>query len=278
MASKSDQITIAVGQIDVRIFDKPYNLGKMEEVAKRAKRENAADLVVFPECAVTGYCFSDVDEVKSVAEPLSGPSVTKLRELSEREKISIVFGTIEQDGDCLYNTVCFCEPDGRLQHYRKTHLPLLALDKFVSPGDKIAVMDSAFGKIGIMICYDLRFPEVARELALQGARIIIEPTNLPRGGEAHMEFFTRARACENRIYFVSCNRIGQERGFCFIGRSQVIDVSGDVICGMGENEGMICTKLDLSLAERKDMVIIPGEYETHMFEDRRPELYTHIRD
>lgn len=276
MGDTLDALTVAVAQIDSKIANKQRNLAKIEEMVWRSKNGYSSDLVLFPECAVTGYCYFSREEVAAVAEPVTGPSVSRLRSMARDAGIRLIAGTIIREGDSLFNAVCYCGKNGEFHVYRKSHLPFMALDKHVDKGDSLHVFASDFGKFGMMVCYELRFPEVARELALQGARIIFQPTNLPCGGEAHPDFFTRARACENRMFLVSCNRVGDECGFHFLGRSQIIDISGKVLEEMGEEEGIICRTLDLATAENKNIVVIPDEYETHIFSDRRPELYGSI--
>lgn len=272
-ASIKDKIVICVAQFDVKMFDRAHNLQKMTALACQAKKEYRPDLLIFPECANCGYNFRSKEDVAAVSEPRDGYTVSYLRTLAMDLGCGLVFGFVERCGDDYFNCAAVIESTGKTHFYHKTHLPFLGVDKYVVHGDCIQTIDTEFGPVGVMICYDLRFPEMARKLALQGARLLVLPTNLPRGGEAHPNVFTKARACENRVYVVSCNRVGEERGFCYIGRSQIVDPSGEVVGEMGENEGLMAAEIDLSLSEKKDMVVIPGEYETHFFADRRTSLY-----
>lgn len=274
---KKNIITVAVCQFEISFGNLDYNLQKMESMLKEASEQHGADLVVFPECSTSGYNFSSLEEVLALAQRADGPTVERVRRLSRDYNCSIIFGMIEEDEGQCFNSAFLIEPDQSVQVYRKTHLPFVGLDRFVSKGDKLGFFESSFGPIGLMICYDLRFPEVARELALRGARIIVLPTELPRGGEAHQNVFTRARACENRVYIVYANRTGEENGIKYIGRSQIVNPMGEVLVEMGENEGIVSERIDLSVAEEKDIVVIPGEYETHLYKDRRPELYQTIQ-
>lgn len=269
-----NQITVASAQFDPHIFDKEHNMKKIESLTEKAVREMGADLVVFPEGAVAGYCFRSLEEIMKAAILKDGPEIERVRMLSKTENVSIVFGSMYRDGDTAYNAVFMVEPDGSLCSYYKSHLPFLGADRFVEAGNEpCAVFDSRFGKLGIIVCYELRFPETARIAALHGARIILQPTNLPLGGESHPDFFTRARACENRVHFVSSNRCGEERGFRFLGRSQIVDLNGDVLAECGEEEEIISATLDLALAEDKDIIGTPGERELYLFRDRRWDLY-----
>jgi predicted amidohydrolase len=270
------RLKIAVGQFDVKLFDKETNILKMKDMTVRAKEEMRVSMIVFPECATTGYCLSTAEELHSIAEPFTGESVKVMSGIADETGIDILFGMLESDGDKYYNTVVLCEPSKRISRYRKTHLPFLGVDRFLNAGESLEPLDSRFGLLGVMVAYDLRFPEVAREMTLKDARVLLQPTNLPHGAEAHANVLTKARACENHTFLVSCNRVGEERGFCFIGRSQIVDYNGVVICEMGENEGIMCAEIDLTKAEEKQVVVIPDEYESNALMDRRPELYGSI--
>ncbi len=270
-----DRITVASVQFDPQFMDASQNLDKIEALSRRAKEVHEADLIVFPEGAVTGYCFKSREEAASVAISQEGPECARLKALAAALNASLVVGTVEEKAGEIYNSVWFIEPDGGVFTYHKSHLPYLGVDRFVKEGDCAGgVFDTRFGKIGLIVCYELRFPESARVAALGGARLILQPTNLPEGGESHPDFLTRARACENRVHFVSCNRIGTERGFTFIGRSQIVDFGGTVLaeCPRGE-EGIIAATLDLTPCEDKDIIGTPGERELYLFRHRRWDLY-----
>jgi len=273
MMDKLNNITVTCGQFDVKIGDKEYNTNKMAELAKTARMKYNSDLIVFPECCATGYGFSSLLDIKDLVEPVPGPLTGRMSKVSAEFNISILFGMLEKSGDECYNVIVYCEPDGTLLKYRKTHFPFLGIDRFLKKGDEISVFESRFGTIGLMVCYELRFPEVARQLSLKGARILLQPTNLPDGGEAHPNILTKARACENRVFLASCNRAGIENGQHFFGKSQIIDISGKVLAELGDEEGLISATVDLCRAENKDIIVIPNEYETYLFKDRRPELY-----
>jgi predicted amidohydrolase len=268
-----DNITVACAQFDIKLGNKAYNISKMKELAQTAKEKHRADLIIYPECSATGYSFHSLDDAKKYAETVPGELTYQMTAFASKLNISILFGMLEMKDDFFYNVAVFCEPNGKVSSYRKSHLPHLGIDRFLQKGTELNIIDSRFGPLGIMVCYDLRFPEVARQMALKGARILLQPTNLPKGGEAHADILTRARACENRVYLVSCNRSGLENGNRFIGRSQIVDINGDILAEMGDDEGLLCATLDLKRAEDKDIIVVPNEYETYLFKDRRPELY-----
>ncbi len=267
-----DQINIAVAQFDPHLFDVSYNMTRVEALIASAGPD--CDLIVFPEAALTGYCFANEDELDRHALEQSDEAIVRLQQIAAQKNLSIVIGAVEKKGGQFFNTVFFLEPDGSVFSYHKSHLPYLGVDRFVHPGDRpAAVFETRFGKIGLIVCYELRFPEAARLAALQGARLILQPTNLPEGGESHPDFLTRARACENRVHFVSCNRSGTERGFTFIGRSQIVDYNGTVLAETEQPEQVISQRLDLLPCENKDIISAPGERELYLLRHRRWDLY-----
>jgi predicted amidohydrolase len=130
------------------------------------------------------------------------------------------------------------------------------------------------GKIGLSICYDLDFPEYARVLALMGAQIIVTSTNWPDDIEFVPDHVVQTRARENVVNLVAVNRAGEERGVRFIGRSKVVDRTGNTLVeGKHFAEDVILADIDPAAADEKRKVVIPGELEVDAFEDRRPEFY-----
>jgi predicted amidohydrolase len=179
------------------------------------------------------------------------------------------------DRDRLFNTAALLGPVGVVATYRKIHLPFLGVDRFTTPGDRpFAVHDLGGLRLGINICYDGSFPESARVLMLLGADLVVLPTNYPPGAMVTLKHLIQARALENRIYYAAVNRVGEERGFRFIGRSRVVDLSGDLIaCSEGEGEEILYATIDPAKARNKHIVISEGEYELDRLKDRRPEMY-----
>jgi len=187
-----------------------------------------------------------------------------------------IVGFADVEGVALYNAAALFEP-GKLPHlYRKTHLPFLGYDNFVRAGDSLPVFDTRIGRIGILICYDLRPPEPSRVLALKGAELIILPTNWPEGAEMAADHMAATRAAENKVFYAACNRCGTENGFTFIGKSGIYGLAGQTLAKAGPGEEVIIAEMDLNLARNKRNVVIPGKYELAVFESRRPELYREI--
>lgn len=272
----------AVVQMDVRLGDVVGNLARVMARLEEAAAAGAR-VIVFPEAALSGYCFISLEEALPYAIKSWQHAVWPFARRCEDLEVVGVLGLLAATGDP-------SEATGKIEcgnwamlagadipgscFYAKTHLPVLGVDRFVSPGDHLAVWDTPYGNIATLICYDIRFPEAARCLALDGADIIALPTNWPEGAESAPDFLTRARAWENRIYVLSANRVGVERGRRFIGRSQIVAPSGEILAGAGADEEIILyADLDLSIARQKRIIIEPGEWEIDTFGGRRPDLY-----
>ena len=268
---------IACVQIDLEIGNVDANRRKIVQRIELAS-DRGAELVIFPECAITGYCFDSLDEAKPFAEPLDGPSAEAIADVCSRTQTYVVAGFIERGGAKFYNAAMLIGPDRVIGNYRKVHLPFLGVDRFLTPGDEpFRIFELPFGRIGINICYDASFPEAARTLKLLGAELIVLPTNWPTGAWRTAEFIINTRACENHVNFAAVNRCGRERGWEFIGRSKVADVNGDTIAEAGrEGEEMLVVEVDLPEANNNRIVNVAGSYEIDRLADRRPEFYGSI--
>jgi predicted amidohydrolase len=263
---------VAVAQLDPKLTEKERNLdaclARLEEASAAG-----AELLVLPECAIPGYMFESADEALPYAEEIPGPTTDAFERECRRLGMHAVCGLLERAGDVLHNAAILVGPDGLVGSYRKTHLPFLGVDRFVVPGDELNVYDTPLGRIGVEICYDLRFPEVTRTLALKGADLVAHPTNFPVAARIQTELITVARAAENRIYLLTANRVGKERRGEFCGWSQIVDPYGTRLAEAGETEeALLVAEVDVEKARDKDYVV-PGEYELYLFGHRRPELY-----
>lgn len=237
--------------------------------------DEGVELAVYPEAALTGYCFDTREEAESAALILEdSEQIHEIGNACKENRIHCIFGFAEKNGRNLYNTAAFFGPTGLLGVYRKTHIPCLGLDRFVTEGDSLTVFDSPIGRIGILICFDIRFPEPARTMALSGADIICLPTNWPTSAEPSSDILCPARAIENHVFIVASNRVGVEKDFRFIGRSKIVAPGGDVLQALdNEEEGTIIADIEVAEARNKRLVRIPGKYEMDLFAARRPELY-----
>ncbi len=275
-------VSVAVAQMDPKLGAYEHNFSRIVELFEAAIDQNTA-LTVFPECTTTGYGFADLSAAYAVAEPVPGPTTMALTALCRRHRMDagpyVVVGLLERvkNPDIVYNSAVLVGPEGLIGHYRKAHLPLLGVDRFTTPGDTgFQVWETAIGRIGIAICYDLRFPEALRTLALADADIVALPTNWPDGSQNAPQFVTRTRALENRVFLLACNRCGREGGFWFFGHSQISDPQGNILAEAGADAGLSYAHIDLSAAREKRIVIRPGEFELDTIGDRRPDLYHSI--
>jgi len=267
---------VAAVQMDVKIFETERNLARVLENLERAAGEGAK-LVVFPECALSGYCFTSREEAMPAAETVPGPCTEKIAEAAKRLGVSAVVGMLERAGDEVYNVAAVITPQGIQGTHRKIHLPFLGIDRFDALGDvPFTVFQAGPARIGVNICYDCSFPESGRVLKLKGAQILAIPTNWPVGSDtwAHIP---KVRAIENHMYVVAADRVGEERGFRFAGHSQIIDVTGAVLVEAGETEEtLLYADLEPAHADENRVVRIAGEWEFDRMASRRPEMYEPI--
>ncbi|HKA20343.1 MAG TPA: carbon-nitrogen hydrolase family protein [Blastocatellia bacterium] len=267
---------IACVQMDVSIGEVEKNRRRVVDRLRTAA-ESGADLVIFPECALTGYCFESLEEAVPYAESIDGASATAIAAACSETGAHAIVGFIEKEGSNYYNAAMLAGPCGAgvIGNYRKVHLPFLGVDRFLTPGnEQFRVFDLPFGRAGINICYDASFPEAARALKLLGAELIILPTNWPTGAWRTPEFVLNARSCENHVNFAAANRCGVERGWEFIGRSKIIDVNGDTIAeATRAGEEILFAEIDLQEANNNKIVNVAGAYEIDRLADRRPEFY-----
>lgn len=273
----AETIRIACVQMDVVIGEVEKNLVKIEQSLETAA-QNGAKLTVFPECATTGYCFDSLEEAMPFAETIPGRATRRLADVCQRLDAMTVFGMLEADGERLFNACVLMGPGGVLGSYRKIHLPGLGIDRFVTPGDRpFSVVDAGSMRIGMNICYDGSFPESSRIMALDGADLVVLPTNWPPGARMFAEHVINTRAMENGVYYAAANRVGEERGFPFIGKSRICDPDGaNLADAPHEEETILYADIDVSQARDKHRVRVPGKHEIDRFADRRPDMYRTI--
>ena len=264
---------VAAVQMDIKISEKEQNLAKILENLEAAA-DAGAKVVVFPECALTGYCFTSREEAMPMGESVPGPSTEKLARAAKDLGCTVVVGMLERDGDALYNAAAVIEPRGILGTHRKLHMPCLGIDWFNNPGDRpFKIFASAHGKLGVNICFDCSFPESSRVLKLLGAQLLAIPTNWPVKSDAWLHT-PQMRATENHFYVIASNRVGEERGFRFAGHSMIVDVMGNVMAEADDQEETILyAEVDPPLADRNRIVRVPGLWELDRIGARRPEMY-----
>lgn len=270
-------IYVAAVQMEPKLGDVPRNRAAMLAHV-RETAEKGARLVVFPECALTGYSFASKQEAMEIAETIPGPSTKLFADDCAWLKTHVIFGLLERDGDRLFNACVLVGPDGVIGSYRKVHLPYLGVDRFVDPGDRPFAVHEVKGlRVGMHICYDGSFPEVGRVLTLLGADLLVLPTNWPTHSECAAEHMIACRAMENTVYAMAVNRIGEEAGFRFIGSSSIFAPNGEKLeFATPDSEQILYAEIDPERSRRKHLIRVPGLHEINRIADRRPAFYAEI--
>lgn len=249
-------------QFNVTQGDVDANLAYVRTALARVAAQGA-NLVVLPEMWSSGFAYRNLNDLAGrtaeIVEELLGVS----RELG----LVIVGSMPEPHGDKVFNTVYVADNGVLAGVYRKLHLfSLLGEDKAFDSGDSWLLADTTIGKVGVIICYDLRFPELSRRLALEGASVICVPAQWPKPRQEHWRTLLRARAIENQLFVVACNACGMIGKLDFFGMSMIIDPKGEVLAEAGETSGEIAAQLDMqAMADWRAQI--------PCFNDRRPELY-----
>lgn len=268
-------VRVVCHQLAPRLGDAHYNRALSAE-AIRGAAALGAQVLVLPELMQSGYVFNDVQEAYALSEPLDGPTLTLWKTLASQLNLIVVAGFCERltDGK-VANSAALIEPDGPMTVYRKAHL--WDREKLIfTPGDAPPpVVETAVGRIAVMICYDLELPEWVRRPALAGADLLCAPVNWPDGprpaGERPGEIVrVQANAAVNRLFIAACDRHGQERGVDWVGGSVIVDADGYPQAGAVAHPAEQRLVADLPLAQSRDKCI---SAHNHVHQDRRPSLY-----
>lgn len=269
-----DKIKLALAQMSSKRENKAENLAKIEAITQKAKAQGA-DLVIFPELSLTGYVIRD--QLYELAETIPGPSTQRIEQLAKDTHMHIIFGMpelSEKTRATIFNTAVFVGPEGLIGKYRKMYLPTHSVfeeKRYFRSGYQSAVFDTAIGKIGLFICYDIFFPEVARLTRLQGAQLIVCISASPAVRRTYFEILTAARALENTAFLAYVNLVGVEDGLQFWGGSRLVGPTGDVIAKAKYDED------DFVLCELNYNDIRPAETFIPTLRDLRPELFDSLK-
>ena len=222
---------VSVAQISCSLGDPEANLIKVRDFSRRAKDVGGAELIVFPEMTDTGY---SMPVIREHASDWANGFVPGVQEIAKRISIAIVTGVSERDGSSIYNSQVFVDSQGNIAaKYRKTHLYAVAPveeQTCFAPGNTFASFALGDLLFGFSICYDLRFPEMYRKLAVEqkvGAFVVSSAWPFPR--DEHFRILSVARAIENQSYLIASNRVGKDDDLWFCGGSAIIDPRGVVI-------------------------------------------------
>ncbi len=263
-----DNFRVALAQLKPLLFDKEFNLSKAEKYIKLAATGGAA-AIIFPELYLTGYSLDK--KTVEMAESVDGPSIRRIIALAERYKIAVLMGFPEtcQEDNHTYDSMFVIDHKGHFcGSYRKTHL-FQAEKRWFHPGKNFSVIDFGLGPVGLLICYDLEFPETARILALKGAKWIATSTGNMVPNQHLQEIYIQTRAAENRLWVAAANRVGQEGNLSFFGGSAVADPHGNLIAQAKDGEELLLVDIDLANASQ---ACINADY----LADRRPDIYNPI--
>ncbi|MEO9384274.1 nitrilase-related carbon-nitrogen hydrolase [Chromobacterium phragmitis] len=273
----SSAVSVACCQLAPVFGDISGNMRRSRDILMRAA-DMGAQLAVLPELANTGYAFSNRDEARGLAQSDAGECVSEWRELAAQLDLIVVAGFCEGDGDGLYNSAVLLTPDGRQARYRKAHLWDGEKRIFDLGCQPPPVVETAIGRLGVMICYDLEIPEWVRLPALEGADLLCVPVNwpvLPQHREAlPIEVIkAQANAAFNRLPVAVCDRAGHERGIDWAGCSLITDADGCklALASRQEQAGadeIVFAQIDLRASRDKHI-----SRHNHVLSDRRPDLY-----
>lgn len=259
---------IAAAQISCTLGDIDANVRKIRDFASRAKI-SGAELIVFPEMVDTGY---SMPIIQKHATSWNEGAVPKLQKMAKELAISIIAGVSDRDGTCIYNSQAFVDANGKIvSKYRKTHLVTAApLDErpCFTAGDAFVSCKIDKFNLALSICYDLRFPEVCRTLAVKhAANVFINSSAWPFPRVEHLRILALARAIENQSYLILANRVGTDDGVTFCGTSAIIDPYGAIVAAASVD------REELIQAEISEDVINFVRDRMRVFDHRRGDLY-----
>ncbi len=256
-------------QLDIVYRNPKENVEKVAQLIQKAVKEDNPDIIVFPETFTTGYSEGIFHNIDKYAETEDGETVTVLRRLAKKFNVWLVSGSIvEKDDKGTYNTIFLIDRKGNIVgKYRKMHL-YSAMDEDVAfkNGVDMPVFDTEFGKLALMTCYDIRFVELSRTYAVKGADAIIIVSNFPNPKVNHWRILLQARAIENQLYIIACNRVGSADKSTYFGHSLIIDPWGEIINEGNDEETIISGEVDFNKV-KEVRSIIP------MYYDRQPQSY-----
>lgn len=270
-----ERFRIALAQISCRQGNKRENLETIKRNVARAKKENAR-LVVFPELSLTGYVVRD--QVYDLAERIPGPSTRAIERTAKANGMYIIFGMpeiSEKTNATLHNAAVIAGPEGYIGKYRKMYLPTHSVfeeKRYFRPGYQASVYDTEIGKIGVIICYDIYFPEVTRLMRLDGAQLIVCISASPAVRRSYFETLTAARAIENTAFLAYVNLAGIEDGLQFWGGSRLLGPSGRIIAQAKYD------KEDFTVAEVDYNDLRAVEAFVPTLRDLRPELFDKLKE
>lgn len=258
------RLTVSLAQMDCRPGEPEGNEERAAAFIEEAARRGS-DLVLLPELWRCGYDLANAPEY---AAPLGSGSFVWVAAQARAHRLWIAGSLLETRSGQICNTATLYSPDGDLAAvYRKVHLfRLMDEHLYLAAGDRAPVFDLPWGRSAMGICYDLRFPELLRHYALEGAVLVLLPAQWPRRRVDALRVLLRARAAENQCFMMACNRVGRNGDTPFAGHSAMVDPWGNLIVEGGETELLLTADLDLSM-------VADVRQQFPSFQDRRPDVY-----
>ncbi|MDD9303945.1 MAG: carbon-nitrogen family hydrolase [Desulfobacter sp.] len=250
------QFDIINGDINANMDKALYYLGCLAD--------QGGSLGVLPELFASGF---DNENIRFHARTTQD-CLDRLAQFAKKRSMAVAGTFARAEGDKVFNTLYFIDQRGEIKGaYDKLHLfRLTCEDAFYTPGNKAVVIDTVFGRVGLMICYDLRFPELARHLFIKGAKICIVCAQWPSPRKAHWQTLIQARAIENQAFFICSNRTGEDEDLVFPGLSAIVDPWGKILAQADDDPGTITAGVDMGEVDRA-RALIP------IIEDRREDIY-----
>ncbi|MSM39500.1 MAG: carbon-nitrogen family hydrolase [Geobacter sp.] len=258
----SRSVRAAAIQFNIRLGDIDANVATVREAVARVAAQGC-QLAVLPEVWSSGFAYRELNELARRTPEL----VEEMGRLSAEYGMVLVGSLPEPDGDKVCNTAYILDQGNLAGKYRKIHLfSLMNEDRSFTGGDHWVVADTSAGRIGVFICYDLRFPELARRLAVEGAEILVVPGEWPKPREEHWRTLLRARAIENQLFLVAANCCGVTGKLDFFGSSLIVGPKGELLAEGGYEPAELVTDLDFAGMEK-------WREQITCFRDRKPECY-----
>jgi predicted amidohydrolase len=258
------KLNISLAQMNIVLGDVGRNTRRMQELAAEAARRGS-HLVVFPELWSTGYAL---EQSKELSSQLNSGTFTDMTTVATQHKIGVIGSILEKRGLEVANSAPFCAPNGRMMGvYRKIHLfGLFDEDKWLQPGASPLSIDLPWGNTALAICYDLRFPELFRNYAADGAKMIVIPAEWPIARLEHWRALLIARAIENQCYIVAANAAGETGEVTYAGHSMIVDPWGKIVIEGGEDPMLLTAEIEMDLVDEVRERI-------PVLKDRRTDIY-----
>ncbi|MEA3333112.1 MAG: carbon-nitrogen family hydrolase [Pseudomonadota bacterium] len=257
-----EQITIALVQMNVSLGCPEKNLQRVEKLLEQV--QETPNIILLPELWSSGYDYEHFTQLAATTPAM----LEQMAKIAIRRGSHIGGSLVEADNGFFYNTFFLIDPKGNsLAAYRKIHLfSLMEEEQHFSPGQTPCLIEICGRPVGLMTCYDIRFPELSRTLALQGAQLLLVCAQWPQPRTAHWRTLLKARAIENQLFVAACNRIGQGSEHRYPGSSAIIDPWGETVLRAPQSQGAFSATLNFAKVKEVRQTIA-------CFNDRRPEIY-----